>query len=127
MAEIPQLRRRQRRRLSIAETSCEWVSHAAEDLHMAAIAAFTESGNTARLISKYRPPTEIYAFSHKPAVCNRMNLLWGVQPVRRGYSLTAEQMLSAAEQELLRRGSVKSGNVMGVVEGTLRDQCSMNC
>src|SRR5437667_8281923 len=85
---------------------------------MAAIAVFTESGNTARLISKYRPPTEIYAFSHKPAVCNRMNLLWGVQPVRRGYSLTAEQMLSAAEQELLRRGRVKSGNVLGVVAGT---------
>src|SRR5436309_16087560 len=118
MAEFTQPRRRAQRRLSIAETICESVAHAAEDLHMAAIAVFTESGNTARLISKYRPPTEIYAFSHRPAVCNRMNLLWGVRPVRRGYSLTAEQMLSAAEQELLRRGSVKSGNVLGVVAGS---------
>src|SRR5256886_13195275 len=117
MAEFTQPRRRAQRRLSIAETICESVAHAAEALHMAAIAVFTESGNTARLISKYRPPTEIYAFSHRPAVCNRMNLLWGVKPVRRGYSLTAEQMLSAAEQELLRRGSVKSGNVLGVVAG----------
>src|SRR5438046_910507 len=75
MAEFTQPRRRAQRRLSIAETICESVAHAAEDLHMAAIAVFTESGNTARLISKYRPPTEIYAFSHKPAVCNRMNLL----------------------------------------------------
>src|SRR3989454_3096989 len=117
MAEFTQPRCRQQRRLSIAETICESVAHAAEDLHMAAIAVFTESGNTARLISKYRPPTEIYAFSHTPAVCNRMNLLWGVQPVRRGHSLTAEQKLLAAEQELLRRGSVKSGNVLGVVAG----------
>src|SRR6266516_3461886 len=126
MSDFVQPRRRQQRRLSIAETICESVAHAAEDLHMAAIAVFTESGNTARLISKYRPPTEIYAFSHTPAVCNRMNLLWGVQPVRRGYSLTAEQMLSAAEQELLRRGSVKSGNVLGVVAGTQMASGSTN-
>src|SRR5207249_181120 len=66
MAEFTQPRRRAQRRLSIAETICESVAHAAEDLHMAAIAVFTESGNTARLISKYRPPTEIYAFSHTP-------------------------------------------------------------
>src|SRR5437879_9646031 len=47
MAEFTQPRRRQQRRLSIAETICESVAHAAEDLHMAAIAVFTESGNTA--------------------------------------------------------------------------------
>ena len=46
--------------------------------------------------------------------------------MRRGYSLTAEQMLSAAEQELLRRGSVKSGNVLGVVAGTQMASGSTN-
>jgi pyruvate kinase len=126
MAEFTQPRRRQHRRLSIPETICESIAHAAQDLHMAAIAVFTESGTTARLISKYRPPTNIYAFSYAPAVCNRMNLLWGVLPVRRGYSLTAEQMLSAAELELLRRGSVKSGNVLGVVAGTQMASGSTN-
>ncbi|PYX10736.1 MAG: pyruvate kinase [Acidobacteria bacterium] len=126
MAEFTQPRRRQQRRLSIAEAICESVAHAAEDLHMAAIAVFTESGNTARLISKYRPATEIYAFSHASAVCNRMNLLWGVHPLRRGYSLTAEQMLLAAERELLRSGIVKSGNVLGVVAGTQMASGSTN-
>src|SRR5438067_12146935 len=56
MAEFTQPRRRAQRRLSIAETSCESVAHAAEDLHMAAIAGVTEAGNSVRLISKYRPP-----------------------------------------------------------------------
>jgi pyruvate kinase len=51
MAEFTQPRRRQKRALTIAETICESVAHAAEDLHMGAIAVFTESGNTARLIS----------------------------------------------------------------------------
>ena len=48
-------RRREHRGLSVAETICESIAHAAEDLPMGAIAVFTETGNTARMISKYRP------------------------------------------------------------------------
>src|SRR6202040_2609546 len=94
MAEFTQPRRRQHSRLSIAETICESIAHAAEDLHMGAIAVFTESGNTARLISKYRPQAEIYAFSQVLSVCNRMNLLWGVHPVRHKQTRSAEDMVS---------------------------------
>src|SRR3954471_16391019 len=97
---MPPRRRRKRRTLSISETICESIAHAAEDLHMEAIAVFTETGNTARMISKYRPQSRIYAFSHLAAVCNRMNLLWGVLPVRRETELTADEMLATAEQEL---------------------------
>jgi pyruvate kinase len=70
------------------------------------------------MISKYRPKSEIYAFSHVPAVCNRMNLLWGVHPVQHEQARTAEHMVSTAELELLRRGSLKPGDVLGVVAGT---------
>jgi pyruvate kinase len=126
MAEFTQPRRRQQRRLSIAEAICESIAHAAEDLHMGAIAVFTETGNTAILISKYRPLAEIYAFCRTLPVCNRLNLLWGVQPVVRDQALTAEEMLSAAEQELLRRGRVKTGDVLGVVAGTQMASGSTN-
>jgi pyruvate kinase len=126
MAEFTLPRRRQQRRLSVAEAICESIAHAAEDLHMSAIAVFTESGNTALLISKYRPQTEIYAFCRTLPVCNRMNLLWGVKPVVRDQALTAEEMLYAAEQELLRRGRVKSGDVLGVVAGTQMASGSTN-
>ncbi|MGH9502054.1 MAG: pyruvate kinase [Terriglobales bacterium] len=126
MAEFTQPRRRQQRRLSIAEAICESIAHAAEDLHMGAIAVFTESGNTALLISKYRPLSEIYAFCRTLSVCNRLNLLWGVQPVVRDQALTAEEMLLAAEQELLRRGRIKTGDVLGVVAGTQMASGSTN-
>ena len=127
MADFTQPRRRREQRgLSISETICESVAHAAEDLHMAAIAVFTETGNTARMISKYRPQSQIYAFSHVAAVCNRMNLLWGVQPVRRDHALHAEEMLSTAEQELLRSGRVSAGDVLGVVAGTQMSSGSTN-
>jgi pyruvate kinase len=119
MGDFVQPRRRRRNRgLSISETICESIAHAAEDLHMGAIAVFTETGNTARMISKYRPQSRIYAFSHLAAVCNRMNLLWGVLPVRRETELTADEMLATAEQELLRSGKLKVGDVLGVVAGT---------
>ncbi|HET7206223.1 MAG TPA: pyruvate kinase [Terriglobales bacterium] len=111
-------RRRNTHRLSIAETICESMAHAAEDLDMAAIAVFTESGNTARLISKYRPKAEIFAFSQARPVCNRMNLLWGVHPMCHSQARSAEEMVAIAESELLRQGKIKPGDVMGVVAGT---------
>jgi pyruvate kinase len=127
MAEFTQPRRRRdQHRLSIAETICESIAHAAEDLPMGAIAVFTETGNTARLISKYRPKAGIYAFSQAPAVCNRMNLLWGVHPVRHEQARTAENMVSAAEQELLRQHRIQAGDVLGVVAGTQMASGSTN-
>ena len=127
MAEFTQPRRRRdRRMLSISETICESIAHSAEDTDMAAIAVFTETGNTARMISKYRPKSRIYAFSHVPEVCNRMNLFWGVQPVRREHALSSEEMLATAEQELLRTGRVKPGHVLGVVAGTQMSSGSTN-
>ena len=119
MAEFTQPRRRREQRpLSIAETICESIAHAADDLPMGAIAVFTESGNTARMISKYRPNAPIYAFSHVPAVCDRMNLYWGVHPMLRPQARSAEHMVSLAEQELLRQEILKAGDVLGVVAGT---------
>ena len=112
--------------LSIAETICESVAHAALDLDMRAISVYTETGNTARLISKYRPKCLIYGFSHIPRVCNRMNLLWGVYPVACGRIPSAEDMVLFAERELLRTKSVAPGDVMGVVAGTQRFSGSTN-
>ncbi|MHA1909262.1 MAG: pyruvate kinase [Candidatus Thorarchaeota archaeon] len=42
----------------------------------------TRSGFTARWLSKFRPPTDIYAVANEPAVMRRLRLLWGVHPVR---------------------------------------------
>jgi pyruvate kinase len=119
-------RRRDHRRLSIAETICESIAHAADDLHMGAIAIFTESGNTARLISKYRPKAQIYAFTHLKPVRNRVNLLWGVQPVPTEQARSAEDMVVTAERELLQQGKVSVGDVLGVVAGTQMASGSTN-
>jgi pyruvate kinase len=119
-------RRREHRGLSVAETICESIAHSAEDLPMGAIAVFTETGNTARMISKYRPQAAIYAFTHMEPVVHRMNLYWGVHPVRCRQARSAEQMVSMAEQDLVRRGLLKPGDVLGVVAGTRQASGSTN-
>ena len=127
IGDLSQLRRRRERRsLSIAETICESIAHAAEDLPMGAIAIFTETGNTARMISKYRPKAPIYAFTHTAPVVQRMNLYWGVHPVRCAQARSAEQMVTLAEQSLVSRGLLKPGEVLGVVAGTRQTSGSTN-
>jgi len=119
-------RRREHHGLSVAETICESIAHSAEDLPMGAIAVFTETGNTARMVSKYRPKVPIYAFTYLPSVVHRLNLYWGVRPVRCRQARSAEQMVSMAEQHLLRHGRLKPGDVLGVVAGTRQASGSTN-
>jgi pyruvate kinase len=119
-------RRRDRHGLSVAETICESIAHAAEDLPMGAIAVFTETGNTARMISKYRPQAAIYAFTHNPAVAQRTHLYWGVHPIKCAQALSTENMVDVAEKELLARRSLKPGDVLGVVAGTRQASGSTN-
>jgi pyruvate kinase len=127
IAEFTQTRRRRDRRgFSVAETICESIAHAAEDLPMGAIAVFTETGNTARMISKYRPQAPIYAFTHIAHVAQRTHLFWGVHPVRCARALSAEDMVRVAEQDLLRRGVLKPAQVLGVVAGTQQASGSTN-
>ena len=119
-------RRRENHGLSVAETICEAIAHAAEDLPMGAIAVFTETGNTARMISKYRPKVPIYAFTQFEPVVQLMNLYWGIHPVRCRQAYSAEQMVLMAEQDLVRRGLLKPKDVLGVVAGTRQTSGSTN-
>ena len=120
IAKLPPImrRRHEHHHYSVAETICESIAHAAEDLPMRAIAVFTESGNTARMLSKHRPKVRIYAFSRNLEVCNRMNALWGVHPVHKDQWESAESMLRTAEEELLPKGLIHAGEVLGLVAGT---------
>jgi pyruvate kinase len=120
------LRRRQHRRLSISETICESVAHAAQDLDMRAIAVYTETGTTARLISKYRPQCGIYAFASNRAVSSRMNLMWGVRPVLSDAHHDTEAMVLNAEKVLEKKNVVHSGDVVAIVAGTRSASGSTN-
>ena len=112
--------------LSIAETICESMAHAAEDLDISAIAVFTETGATARQLSKYRPRPQIYALSSIDVVINRMTLLWGVVPVLCAKNYTTEQMIFEAERILEEKGFVHARQILGIVAGTRTKTGSTN-
>src|SRR5262245_39257067 len=114
----PLPRRRHTRQLSISETICESVAHAAQDLEMKAICVYTESGSTARLISKYRPKAAIYAFAANRSVHARLNLLWGVQPILCKTAISTEEMVVNAERLMLRSHAVQPGDIIAIVAGT---------
>jgi len=114
---LPPLRR-ERRQLTIPQAICESVAHIAEELSMRGIAVFTATGNTAGLISKYRPRAEVYAFAHAPQVASRLNLFWGVRPVPIRPPRSVELMIQAAESELRRAGVAQADDIVAIVAGT---------
>ncbi len=113
-------------RLSIAETICEATAHAANDLDLAGIAQFTESGATARELSKYHPSVPIYALSPHEVTINRLNLLWGTLPLRCVKVATSEAMVDLAETVLLEGGYVKQRDIVAIVAGTRSRSGSTN-
>jgi pyruvate kinase len=116
----PPLRRRHGRtvRLSVAETICECMAHSAEDLELAAVAIFTESGSTARLLSKYRPEPPIYALSPFEEVIRRSMLLWGTYPILCERFKDTDELVNMAEDILEGRGLVTQREIVGIVAGT---------
>ncbi len=105
-------------RLSVAETICECMAHAAEDLDLTAIAIFTESGVTARLLSKYRPEPPIYALSSIEHVIQRATLLWGTYPILCARFKDTDKLVQMAEDILEQGGFVQERQIVGIVAGT---------
>jgi pyruvate kinase len=110
---------RTRKSLTVPETICECMAHSAQDLDLAAIAIFTESGNTARLLSKYRPEAPIFALSPFEHVVHRAMLLWGTYPIQCARFNGTDTLVNTAEDILESRGYVKKRQVVGIVAGTV--------
>jgi pyruvate kinase len=116
--ETPLSARPRHKTLSVAETICEATAHAAEDLDLRGIAIFTETGATAIKLSKYQPAAPIYAFSSVDVTINRLNLLWGVTPIRCSKVQTTEAMVELAETLLEQFGYVARGQIIALIAGT---------
>ena len=90
---------------------------AADNLDLSAIVAFTESGSTARLISKYRPHADIFAYTPIEATYRQMSLYSGVNPLRFTRVGSTDEMIAYAEQSLIELGIVKPGDSVVMAAG----------
>ena len=67
----------------------------------------TRSGYTARWISKFRPPTSIFAVTPDERVSRRLRLLWGVCPIKHEQDLgSVDDMVREATQVVYDRGLI---------------------
>ncbi|MEW6754422.1 MAG: pyruvate kinase [Candidatus Latescibacterota bacterium] len=104
-------------RLSFADAIADAAGRAAAELDAAAIVAFTQSGFTARLISKHRPATPIFAYTPHPHVLRRLCLYWGVTPRSAALAHPIEPVFAQVDADLRREGMVEAGDTLVFLAG----------
>ncbi len=109
---------------AFASATAEASVDTADRLGLSLIVAFTESGTTARLLSKYRPHADIYAFTPNVETYRRMAIYGGVQPVLIDRVLSTDDMIATAEARLLEAGLVEYGEGVVMVAGVPPNQMS---
>lgn len=89
----------------------------AADLNVAAIVACTQSGATARRVSRYRPRAEILAATPTAETHRRLALVWGVTPLLSRSQPTAVDVIDGALATALAAGRVRRGDTVIVMAG----------
>ena len=83
-----------------------------------AVVVFTQSGFSARLVSKERPAVPILAFTPDRSVYDQLALWWGVTPILCEFRPTTDEQLTALQDALLRGGHAVCGETV-VIMGSL--------
>jgi pyruvate kinase len=91
--------------------------NAARAANAQAIVVFTDSGYSARLISRYRPPVGILAMTAKPETVRRLLVNYGVTPILAPSALTTDEMLGQMDTLLVEQGWLKHGDKVVFVAG----------
>ncbi|WP_158736690.1 pyruvate kinase [Alteribacillus sp. YIM 98480] len=102
---------------SITNSISQSVSHTAYNLNAAAILTATESGYTAKIVSKYRPESPIVAVTSNEKVLRKLSLVWGVTPLLGNPAKTTDEMLDSTVRESLKAGLVSHGDLVVITAG----------
>ena len=103
-------RRRSDAPSSVEEAIARATIFTANSLKIKAVAALTQSGKTALLMSRMNSSVPIYALSSVVETRRRVTLFRGVYPVKFKGARNPESALNMAEDELLKRGAVNPGD-----------------
>lgn len=104
-------------RSSKTEVVASAVKDATNSMDIKLVVTMTESGNTARLISKYRPDADILAITFDELTQRSLMLNWGVIPVVTEKPASTDDMFEVAEKVALESGLVESGDNIVIVAG----------
>ncbi|MDD5936669.1 MAG: pyruvate kinase [Clostridiales bacterium] len=97
------------------------ISHAtcttALDLNTKAIITITKTGNSARMISRYRPACTIIACTTEEIYCRQLNLSWGVVPVLIDEKLDVMGLFEHALMKASMTGYIEKGDLVVLTSG----------
>ncbi|MER6332409.1 pyruvate kinase [Streptomyces sp. NPDC001034] len=82
------------------------------------LVAFTQSGDTARRLSRYRPPIPLLAFTPEPATRSQLSLTWGAETFLGPHVDSTDAMVDQVDELLLRYGRCEKGDVVVITAGS---------
>ncbi|HEX3613366.1 MAG TPA: pyruvate kinase [Sporichthyaceae bacterium] len=82
------------------------------------LVAFTQSGDTARRLARYRSPIPLLAFTPTPAVRNQLALTWGVETFLVPTVQHTDEMVKQVDAALLELGRCQIGDRIVIVAGS---------
>ncbi len=109
--------RSREREANMTEAISQAVAFTSINLGVAAVLAPTESGNTARMIAKYRPGVSIIAVTSQASTAQKLTLVWGVKPILTQRVTTTDEILELSVDEALQHGFVQHGDVVIITAG----------
>ncbi|OII62439.1 pyruvate kinase [Streptomyces sp. CC53] len=82
------------------------------------LVAFTQSGDTARRLSRYRSPIPLLAFTPDPATRSQLNLTWGVETFLGPHVESTDAMVAQVDEHLLEIGRCRPGDIVVITAGS---------
>ena len=89
----------------------------AKDLDAVAILAATDSGHTARMISRFRPACPVAALTTREKVRRQLSICWGVIPFLTGEVNSTDRIFSLATEVARKEGLVNIGDTVVITAG----------
>ncbi|GKQ38148.1 pyruvate kinase [Streptomyces sp. A012304] len=82
------------------------------------LVAFTQSGDTARRLSRYRSPIPLLAFTPEPATRSQLSATWGVETFLGPQADSTDAMVAQVDELLLKYGRCEKGDTVVITAGS---------
>ena len=103
--------------ISVSDATAHAACLTAKDVNASAIVTVSESGNTARLLSKYRPQQPIIACVMREQVQRQLSLSWGITPLMMSLAHSTDELIEMSTALAKENGYLHNGELAVVTAG----------
>ena len=104
-------------KISVSDATAHAACLTARDVNAAAIVTVSESGTTARLLSKYRPQQPIIACVMREQVQRQLSLSWGITPLMMSLAHSTDELIEMSTSLAKENGYLHNGELAVVTAG----------